>query len=388
MLARGVHQDKDWDRLGMDAAEVADARALFKQRLRAVWNEATCMQQRKHTLKIDDVDLVMRQLRVFATTRVIWALYSETDENSDGTVDQEEFLLMVAKLRGRRPLSPKFYEATLPRKKKQAYMNVFKILDSDNDGFLDEEGVLLGTQQLNPHLTIEVEDIKDVLADLTCEHAPKYTMIDFLALQAKVQPPTPAVDAALLSLSDEERDKFERTFVEYRDSKGTAPMTAQEIHGLVVNLGFEPSIEHVTQIFDDMTLDRTQPLEINQFLYTMVVVGAGTVVKKRPIIHPGSTCLEAAKLDYPLEELRDLGYDDVEEMRRAGYTASEIQRNDLADLPKLRQLGYSANELRKGGSSAKDLVLAGYQIHELRGAGFSPEALREMRKQEPQLVSN
>lgn len=377
VLQRNSTYQDDFDRFGFSEEEVEEAKGLFKQRLAQVWKLASVPKQRREKLSIEDVDLVMRQLRVFVTTRFIWALFLEIDENKDRTVDQEEFLMMVAKLRGRRPLSPKFYLGILSRKATEQFTAVFRILDSDNDGLLDEEGMFMGLRQLNPHVNVDMEEFRGILGKLAIEDKNLFPLEDFLVLQAKFQQQPPALEAALLSLTPKEREKYERAFAEWREARGSAP-GPQELQKLLNQMGHETSPEVVSSKLGELEL-RGQQLEVQHFLYIVVSLGAGTCERLRPVIKPGATYEEAFLAGMKVEELWDLGYDDLPRLKQAGYSAQALHRARMADVKQLRKLGYAAIDLRKSGVAASEMRQAGYALDELRNAGFSAEVLRTLR---------
>lgn len=380
LLERKQTNEDDYERFGLTEAEIGEARSLFKQRLLAAWKDSPPGKQRRQTLRIDDMDLVMRQLRVFVSIRFIWALFLEIDENDDGTVDQEEFMMMVAKLRGRRPLSSKFYVGTLPRKLTEQYSHVFRVLDQDNDGFLDQEGLIMGLQQLNPGASIDQEKLRGMLASLEGVGERHFPLKDFLLLQAKCRRPPPAVDAALLNFTPAEREKYERGFMEWRDTRDPrSPPAAspQELRALLGQLGHPVPLEQVSHFLEELHVERGQPTEVIHLLFILASIGAGSCVQQRPMIWPGSSYDDAREMGFPLDELWDLGYDDLALITKAGYSAQEMYRNELADVAQLRRLGFRAAELRKSAISARELSAAGYSLAELRNAGFSAEVLRE-----------
>merc|ERR1711972_430448 len=93
---------------------------------------------------------------------------------------------------------------------------------------------------------------------------------------------------------------------------------------------------------------------------------------------PGATYEEAFKLGFTLDELWDLGYDDLEQIHRAGWSAGGLLKAGYAEAYQLRQVGYGAAELRKIGCTARQLKLAGFSLEDLRNAGFSSAVLREV----------
>lgn len=86
---------------------------------------------------------------------------------------------------------------------------------------------------------------------------------------------------------------------------------------------------------------------------------------------------EAFKQGFLVEEIWELDYNDLSQIRRAGWSAQNVWKARLGEPYQLRQGGYSAADLRKVGCTAKELKLAGYSLEELRNAGFSHEVLRE-----------
>jgi len=376
LLVREKSYEEDYERLGLTEEEINEACSLFKERLKELWSDAT-PKFRRNTLKIDDVDLVMRQLRVFVSTRFIMALFIEVDEDGNGLVDQEEFLMMVAKLRGRRPLSTKFYVRTLSRALKERYSKFFTILDQDQDGLLDEEGIVTGFRQLNPHINTDSEDFRQILSKLDGGPTKQFSLDDFLALQAKLRRPPAAVDAALLSLTLEETERYEQAFQEWRETRNPNVVSPQELRQLMSQLDYPAPWDQVKSILEELELERISDLQPSHFLYLLVNVGAGSCTRPRLVLSPSASYEDAFKIGYPLEELWELGYDDLQQIRRSGWSAQHVHRAGLADTFQLREAGYTAAELRKVGMDARELKLAGFGPDELRNAGFSSAVLRD-----------
>merc|ERR1719277_2914555 len=197
--------------------------------------------------------------------------------------------------------------------------------------------MFLGVQQLNPTANLDQEKFRGMLATLEGAEQRQFALDDFLLLQAKCRRPPPAIDAALLSFTPEERERFERAFVEWRDPRPLASANPQELRNfLKQQLGHEVPIEEVSSILEELHVERGHPLEAHAFLFVLAKLGAGSCVQqRRPIIWPGCSYEDAFGIGFPLDELWDLGYDDLKEITAAGYSAQELYRHELADLPQL-----------------------------------------------------
>jgi hypothetical protein len=136
-------------------------------------------------------------------------------------------------------------------------------------------------------------------------------------------------------------------------------------------------MDAVRRLMQNAELDGSRPMHLREFLYMLVQIGVGTSDRPRCILLPGASYQDAFRMGFPLKELWELGYDDLVQVRKAGWSAHDVQKAGLAEAWQMRQVGYSAGELRKIGCEAKQLKLAGYSMEELRNAGFSSEVLRE-----------
>jgi len=124
-------------------------------------------------------------------------------------------------------------------------------------------------------------------------------------------------------------------------------------------------------------LDSSKPMSLHEFLYILVTLGAGSSDRPRRILLPDATYEEAFHQGFSLEELWELGYEDLHKFRRAEWSAHSVVKAGYGEAWQLRQVGYTVSELRKIGLPAKHLKLAGYSFEEMRNAGFSSASLRD-----------
>merc|ERR1719375_1148141 len=87
------------NKYGMSRVELVEACRLFRNRIR---EDAVDAEEEEDgspvALRFESVDLLLRQLRIFMSTKVLWALLLEIDENVNGKIEVEEFIRMVAYL--------------------------------------------------------------------------------------------------------------------------------------------------------------------------------------------------------------------------------------------------------------------------------------------------
>jgi len=356
---------------GLTAGEVAEVCHLFRVRAANIMNECG------EALIMEDVDILLRQLRIFLPTRFLWALFQEIDKNANGKVEIGEFITMVAKLRGRRKMSPRFYLTSLSRATKERYTKMFEIMSGD-DKMLDNTELTTACRQLNPSCDTDSEEFRKSLEELNpvTSSRTRYGLTDFLVLQAKLTKPTPEIDVALLSLTDDEYGNFSAFYSNWRKAS-QANTSPHELRIVLHQLGHNMPLEQVCRTMLSAELDGTRPITLREFLYILITLGAGTNDKRRRILLPGASYEDAFKQGFGLDVLWDLGYEDLNQIRQAGWSAQSVVKAGLGEPFQLRQVGYGAAELRKLGWSPKQLKLAGFSLEELRNAGFSCASLRE-----------
>lgn len=358
---------------GLSIGEIAEACHLF--RIRRANGRSHDDGDILKALTIEDVDVLLRQLRLFMPTRFLWALFEEIDKNTNGTIEITEFILMVAKLRGKNKLSHKFYLESLGRSVKERYKKVFEIM-SGEDRIMDKEELTTATRQCNGHIDTDSEEFKRALEDVNPGTKTRYCLDDFLVLQAKLRKPPPEIEVAGLLLTDEEYQRFSEFYRNWRKASN-ANTSPQELQKVLVKLGHSMHEAQARRLMQNAELDGTRPITLREFIYILVILGHGSSDKPRRILLPGASYEDAFKLGLSLEDIWDLGYEDLVKIRRAGWSCQSLVKAGLGEAWQLRQVGYSARELRKIGWPAKQLKLAGFSLEELRNAGFSGAALRE-----------
>jgi Ca2+-binding EF-hand superfamily protein len=357
---------------GLTLGEIAEACHLFRVRL------ANSESRESEALPIEDIDLLLRQLRLFLPVRCLWALFEEIDKNADGQIGRSEFILMVAKLRGKSKMSNTFYVNSVARSAQERYTKVFEIL-SGEDKLISLDDLITSSRQLNSHVDTDSDEFRKALEELnhsTKTKDARYSLTDFLTLESKLRKPPPEIEVSLLSLTEEESKRFSDFYGEWRKAS-IANTTPQELRVVLHQLGHQMTLEQVRRVLQNAEVDGSRPIRLNEFLYILVSLGAGTSDRRRCILLPGASYEDAFKLALPLEEIWELGYEDLVQIRRAGWSAQSVVKAGLGEAWQLRQVGYGSSELRKIGMPAKQLKLAGFSLEELRNAGFSHAALRD-----------
>lgn len=354
---------------GMSKVELIEACRLFRNLVQVDHQD-----EETPALLFEEVDLLLRQLRIFMNMKVLWALLLEIDENVNGKVEEEEFIRMVAKLRGRSPMSPDFHLRSLPRSVKDNYLKLFEVMADENE-MIERDDLVSACKKLNSHVNTNTDVFRQAVDDLNVTDG-KYKIDDFLVFQAKLRKQKPEIDVALMSLTEEEVQHFETIFNDWR-SKSTSNASPSELKAVLQSMGFSISMEQCRNRIGSVELDGSRPIKLSEFLYILINMGAGSSSKQRRIMLPGASYEEAFKLGLSLEELWELDYDDLAEIKRAGWSVHNVVSAGFAEPWQLRQVGFTAQELRKVGLSIKQLKLAGYSMEELRNSGFSAVALRE-----------
>eukprot|EP00747_Dinoflagellata_sp_TGD_P115787 gnl/TRDRNA2_/TRDRNA2_172238_c2_seq4.p1 gnl/TRDRNA2_/TRDRNA2_172238_c2~~gnl/TRDRNA2_/TRDRNA2_172238_c2_seq4.p1 ORF type:complete len:482 (-),score=69.57 gnl/TRDRNA2_/TRDRNA2_172238_c2_seq4:396-1724(-) len=348
------------------------------------------------SLDIQEVDVLFRRMRLFLSFRMLWSLILEVDENCNGQIEVEEFLVMVAKLRGQEPLSSEFYLRSLPRALNERGREVFAALARKEDGMLSREGVIAALRQINVKTSTEGDKFKKALTEAIAETSGGGQSVDmqrFLVLVGKLRKQAPEIEVALMSLTVEERERYTMVYRDWMSARPRSKMvpkdhvTSSDIVAVVEKLGFQSSEQQVAQILESMAPEGSnrppgapQRLELREFLFILVSLGAGCGVNSRPLIGPGATYQEAFEVGASLRDMFELGYDSLVEIRKAGWGAQSLFNAGLANLKELRQVGYTVPEMRKMGCTAIQLKLAGFSMEELRNGGFSACVLQEAAK--------
>jgi len=369
----------------MSRVELVEACRLFRTRLETNPGDNDVDGDRSNwALAFEDVDLLLRQLRIYMSMKTLWALFAEIDENVNGKVEAAEYVAMVSKLRGRSPMSPQFHLRSLPRTVRDSYEQVYNMvvdekpcrLDGEpHEKMMDRDDLISSSKKLHIHVNTSSEVFRQAIDDLNITDN-KYSLNDFLLFEAKLRKPKPEIDVALLSLTDEEKQRMAIFFADWR-SKSQSNGNAAELRLALNQLGMNISAEQCRNRLASLDLDGTRPIQLNEFLYILVNLGIGSCTDERLILNPGATYEGAFKKGMGLQEIWELGYDDLSQIKRAGWSVHNVASAGFAEAWQLRQVGYTAGELRKAGWSATQLKLAGFSLEELRNAGFCSEALRE-----------
>lgn len=352
------------EQTGLDEAEFQEARRLFDERDDSGDGSLDCA----------EIDLLFRQMKLWMSVRQLWALMQEVDEDCSGSIEIDEFCMMLAKLKGKSPLSHQYYIRQLPRKDRLHFEGVFKLLDSDGDSQLAKAECEQGLKRLRIQVK-DAEDFERMFREIDLDGSGFVDVDEFLVLMSKLRRPRPQVNAAVYSLSEKEQQKFGKIFRTF-DTTGDGNMGLSELHQLFAQLGFGFPLEQTRALLAEVDVDGSGEIELDEFFFLLVKLGLGSEVKLRNILGPGDTYEDAFKLEVPLSELWDLGYDNLPKLREAGWSAQSLHKAGFGELLDFRRAGFPAESLRASGWSAQDLKLAGYSLAELRIAGFSTGVLR------------
>lgn len=349
---------------GLDYAEFEEARRLFDER-----DDSGDGQ-----LDTAEIDLLFRQMKMWMSVRQLWALMEEVDSDRSGSIEMDEFCMMLAKLRGKRPLSKEYFIRQISRKDRSNFEAVFKLLDIDGNHELCKGEVEQGIKRLGIRAK-DQEDFERIFKEIDLDGSGKVELDEFLVMMSKMRKPKPEVDAAVYHFTEVEEEKFKKIFRTF-DLDGQGSMGLTELHQLFMQLGFGFPVEQTKALLAEVDVDNSGEIELAEFFFLLVKLGIGSGVKLRNILGPGSSYEEAFRLNVPLEELWDLGYDDLSQLREAGWSAENLHKAGFGDVQDFRRAGFSAAALRASGWSAHDLKLAGFSLADLRIAGFSSGVLR------------
>merc|ERR1719321_728725 len=116
-------------------------------------------------------------------------------------------------------------------------------------------------------------------------------------------------------------------------------MGLNELHQLFVQVGFNFPIEQTRALLQEVDGDNTGEIELGEFFFLLVKLGLGSAVTLRNILGPGATYEEAFRRNVPLDDLWDLGYDDLSRLREAGWSADSLHKAGLGDIQDFRRAG-------------------------------------------------
>lgn len=357
------------DNTGLDREEFQEARRLFDLR----------DQEGDGELDTAEIDLLFRQMKVWMSVRQLWALIQEVDSDCSGTIEMDEFCMMLAKLKGKRPLSHEYFVRQIPRKDRQNFEGVFALLDTDSDAMLTRDEVRAGLKRLGIHVK-DANDFERVFNEIDLDGSGTVELDEFLVMMSKLRRPKPEIESAMYSFTDGEKTRFEQIFRTF-DGDGQGSMGLSELHQMFLQLGFCFALEQTKAMLNEVDVDNTGEIELGEFFFLLVKLGLGSAVTLRNILGPGATYEEAFRRNVPLDDLWDLGYDDLSRLREAGWSAESLHKAGLGDIQDFRRAGFSAHSLRACGWSAQELKLAGYAMGDLRNAGFSTGVLRSCCQQ-------
>eukprot|EP00746_Dinoflagellata_sp_MGD_P065437 gnl/MRDRNA2_/MRDRNA2_27270_c0_seq1.p1 gnl/MRDRNA2_/MRDRNA2_27270_c0~~gnl/MRDRNA2_/MRDRNA2_27270_c0_seq1.p1 ORF type:complete len:518 (+),score=121.39 gnl/MRDRNA2_/MRDRNA2_27270_c0_seq1:137-1690(+) len=357
---------------GLEEEEFQEATAMFEEM------DST----NNGTLDMNEIDLLFRRLKLWLSVPQLWALVQEVDTDCNGQIELDEFAMMLAKIRGRRPLSLKYYTRQLPRKTREQFEGIFRIIDTDKDGSLSKSEMRAGLQRLNVKVQLTKNDAEfdKYFKEIDADGSGKIDVEEFICLMAKLRKPVPQLDATMLHLTNEEKERFRIIFDTF-DVGGGGTLNAHELHNLFEKLGYSFPSTHTQKMVHEVDLDGSGTVDFDEFLFLLVRLGCGSATEQRVILRPGATYEEAHSYQVPLSQLWDLGYDDISRLREAGWSPQELYEAEMASLLDLRRSGFTASELRRAGWNARDLKLAGYSMSDLRVAGFSAATLRRCSRE-------
>lgn len=330
---------------------------------------------KRGVLELPEVDYIFRKSNFWLSEKQVWALVQEL-YSSEG-IAFDDLCMLLAKLYGRRPLSMEYFVRQFPRKAKEQLQKVFEILDKDGNNTLCEEEARRGLEAVNVRVQSE-EHFAAIFREIDMNDSGTIDFGEFLVLMMKIRKPVPQISCAWLHLTEAEQKKFGDVFHAF--DKGVKGLDAKELSEIFRALGFPADLQRTLEIVEEMDADSSGQMELEEFFFMLVRLGAGTARRTRVLLHPGATYEDAFKMGISLDLLWDLGYDDLRRLREAGWGPQELHAAKMGNLLDFRQAGFTASELRKAGWHAKDLKLTGYSTAELRIGGFSAAALSRVSR--------
>merc|ERR1719181_566516 len=106
---------------------------------------------------------------------------------------------------------------------------------------IERDDLVAATKKLNSHVNTNTDVFRQGVDDLNVTDN-KYGITDFLVFQAKLRKQKPEIDVALMSLTEEEEQRFGSIFQEWRQ-RSQANASAQELRQVLQSIGFNLSME-------------------------------------------------------------------------------------------------------------------------------------------------
>lgn len=328
-------------------------------------------------LQLPEVDYILRKKLFWLSEKQVWALVQELHFDSSRGIAFDDLCLLLAKLWGRRPLSFTYHVRQFPRKSKEQLQKVFKILDKDGNGTLCEEEAHKALESM--HVPIQSEaHFHEIFKEIDQNESGTIDFEEFLVLMTKIRKPIPQISCAKLHLTEAEQQRYRDVFHSF--DKGVSGLDAQELQNIFTALGFPSDPQKTAALIHELDADESGMMDLDEFYFLLVRLGAGTASLTRVLLHPGASYEDARRMGISLELLWDLGYDDLRSLREAGWGVKELHAAKMGHLLDFRRAGFTAAELRRAGWHAQDLKLAGYSTADLRIGGFSAAALSRVSR--------
>lgn len=328
-----------------------------------------------------ELQTMFRKIGWNLNTKQIKEVIADVDYDESGMLEFEEYCVMLIKMQKLRPRADLIdYRDWLEAR----MLNRVRALWAE----YDPQGVG----------TVDISKFDEMLRDLNCRA--KSDFVDDTIRQA---------------LRDERRFDFEqlccmwavlgmgRKQINFREylapelvkkyrtqfgvfAKQANCLKVAQLDSLLRRLGYALSRPQLCALFTDFDEDGSGTIDFAEFCVMMARL---TRARRKRMINPQTypSCRPLWDEEgFDVGELQKCGFS-LMDMRQVGIPVGKIFSQGAASALELRRCGYSSSELRRGGLSAASLRKCGFSLAELRNAGFSEDVLEEVNRSVKQSLS-
>mmetsp|Transcript_127551 Transcript_127551/g.271950 ORF Transcript_127551/g.271950 Transcript_127551/m.271950 type:complete len:453 (+) Transcript_127551:54-1412(+) len=322
-----------------------------------------------------ELQAMFKKLGKPLTRQQLREVLREVDEDGNGNLDFEEFLVLEIKLSRMRPRADLInYRDYIDERSLRQLEQLFVQYDPFGRG-------TVGLTELNRMLEVlgckASQEFKDeILAEMDKENISELEFDKFGAFWAIVAKRRKRINYREF-LTAEEVEKY-RAWFEQADEDGTQTITRPELDGILRRNGHVLSKQQLTALLKDFDSDGSGDIDFEEFVVMMLRLRC---VKRQRVINPENcNCGDLwMNENFTIRELQQSGFG-LQHFKQVGIPVGTIYSEGKVSALELRRAGYTSAELRRGGVSVSELRSSGFSLADLRNAGFSDGVLSQTNR--------